>query len=109
MLASAFMYLSFSSLCMSDSFLILFDTLSLIFVFAGMRFAKDRNLCWWLAAISMGFGFLTKGPVGVVLPAVSSLIYMGMTKKLHLLKARHFVWRWVSQASFKDNTGPILK
>ncbi len=96
MLASAFMYLSFSSLCMSDSFLILFDALSLIFIFAGMRFAKNRNLYWWLAAVSMGFGFLTKGPVGLVLPAASSLIYMGMTNKLHLVRASHIIWALVS-------------
>ena len=92
MLASSFMYLSFSSLCMSDMFLVMFDALSLIAIYAGIIFDKNRAVCWRLAALSMGFAFLTKGPVGIVLPALASLIYLGLTKKLSIIKAEHIIW-----------------
>ncbi len=89
MLGSAFMYLSFSSLCMSDMFLVMFDVLSLIAIYAGIKTQSKRSLCWWLAAASMGFAFLAKGPVGLVLPAVSSLIYLALTKNLGMIKINH--------------------
>jgi 4-amino-4-deoxy-L-arabinose transferase-like glycosyltransferase len=92
MLASSFMYLSFSCLCMSDMFLVMFDTLSLMAIYAGIISEKNRTLCWWLAALSMGFAFLTKGPVGIVLPALATLIYLGWTQRLTFIKAKHIIW-----------------
>jgi len=91
MLGSAFMYLSFSSLCMSDIFLVMFDSLSLIGVYAGIKIAKKRPLCWWLASVSMGCAFLAKGPVGVVLPVFASFIYLMLTRNLRLIKINHIV------------------
>jgi hypothetical protein len=39
----------------------------------------------------MGLAFLAKGPVGVVLPAVASLAYLGSTKNLGLIKINHIL------------------
>lgn len=103
-LGTSFMYLSFSALCMSDSMLVLVDTLTLILLYAGFRSGEKsespshgalpggkptRTTLWFLAAASMGFGFLTKGPVAVVLPAVFFLAFLFAEKQLKLVKFKH--------------------
>ena len=118
MLSSAFMFLSFSTLCMSDMFLVMFDTLSLIFVYAGITLANKRTFYWWLAALSMGLAFLTKGPVGVVLPAMASLIYLTVTKNLGLIKPLHILLAlitiaiiaspWFYAAYLANGTGALV-
>ncbi len=91
LLGSAFMFFSFAALCMSDMLLTLFDATTLSFLYAGTLSQKRRFAFWWLAAASMGLAFLTKGPVGLVLPAVSFLIYLALTKQLKLIKPQHVV------------------
>lgn len=91
LLASSFMYFSFSYLCMSDMTLVLCDVATLAFAYAGIVNERRRTLLWWLASVSMGFGFITKGPVGIVLPAASTLIYLGVTRQLRLIKPLHVV------------------
>ncbi|MBX3074853.1 glycosyltransferase family 39 protein [Candidatus Obscuribacterales bacterium] len=103
-LGTSFMYLSFSALCMSDSMLVLVDTVTLILLYAGFRCGEKsesqsigapsggkptRTTLWFLAAASMGFGFLTKGPVAVVLPAVFFLAFLFVEKQLKLVKFKH--------------------
>lgn len=119
-LATSFMYLSFSALCMSDSMLVLVDSITLILMYAGYRASDSstdntavtnlensnqsaspstagegqsttwtRSKLWFLAAASMGLGFLTKGPVAVVLPAVFFFAYLVAEKKLSLVKPKH--------------------
>ncbi len=117
-LTSAFMYLSFSYLCMSDMFLVMFDTVSLIFIYAGMRFLQQRTTFWRIAAISTGLSFLTKGPVGVVLPVAASLVYMALTKRLSFIKAGHVLWAaialiviaspWFYAAYFANGTSALI-
>jgi 4-amino-4-deoxy-L-arabinose transferase-like glycosyltransferase len=89
LLASAFMFFSFAALCMSDMLLTLFDTCTLCFLYAGTLTEKRRSICWWLASVSMGLAFLTKGPVGLVLPAISFLLYLALTKQIKLIKPSH--------------------
>ncbi len=118
MLGSSFMFLSFSTLCMSDMFLVLFDTMTLILIYAGIKLAEKRTLCWWLAAVSMGLAFLTKGPVGVVLPAMASLIYLAVTKNLSLIKPLHILLAlitigiiaspWFYAAYLANGTGALI-
>ncbi len=97
-LGTSFMYMSFSALCMSDTMLVLVDTITLILLYAGFC-AQDgalktaatwtRSKLWFLAAASMGLGFLTKGPVAVVLPAVFFIAFLIVEKKLTLVKPKH--------------------
>jgi 4-amino-4-deoxy-L-arabinose transferase-like glycosyltransferase len=89
---SSFMFFSFSYLCMSDMFLVMFDTLSLILIYAGIRAEKKRTLLWLAAAASMGFGFVTKGPIGIVLPGISAIVYLAATKRLHFIKLHHVIF-----------------
>ncbi len=122
-LATSFMYLSFSALCMSDTMLVLVDSITLILMYAGYRSSDSpvgntavptlengsqsassasssnsetvkstgwtRSKLWFLAAASMGLGFLTKGPVAVVLPAVFFIAFLIAEKKLSLVKPKH--------------------
>ncbi len=100
MLGSSFMFLSFAYLCMSDMLLVMFDTLTMSLLFAGTVAAtqKRRDLLFWAASLSAGLAFLVKGPVGIALPAVSFLIYLGLTRQLSLLKPRHFALGLVTAA-----------
>lgn len=115
-LATSFMFLSFSALCMSDSMLVLVDTITLILMFAGYLAADrsspknveavsvgespspspagqpsnwTRSKLWFLAAASMGVGFLTKGPVAVALPALFFIAFLIAERKLSIVKPKH--------------------
>lgn len=134
-LGTSFMYLSFSALCMSDTMLVLVDTITLTLLYAGLRAGErnaagrgssherenggaaergahergahergssherengtapklDRTALWFLAAASMGVGFLTKGPVAVVLPSAFFLAYLFIEKQLKTIKLKHIV------------------
>lgn len=80
-LASSLMFISFSNLCMSDMSLVFFDTLSLTLLYASLMQDKKRSVLLYWASLSMGLGFLVKGPVGIVLPAVSFAVYLTITKQ----------------------------
>lgn len=128
-LATSVMYLSFSALCMSDSWLVLIDTVTLVLLYAGLKAepcrsrrggpeaggtqavavlepgagetpalpaqsqgkappALGRTTLWLLAAASMGIGFLTKGPITVVLPSAFFIAYLFIEGKLSAVKPR---------------------
>ncbi|MDZ4833168.1 MAG: glycosyltransferase family 39 protein [Candidatus Melainabacteria bacterium] len=125
-LATSFMYLSFSALCMSDTMLVLVDTITLILMYAGYRAPEKNELnfgpssaddnpgtssatvnsgtlaprttnwtrtkLWSLAAAAMGLGFLTKGPVAVVLPAAFFIAFLIVERKLSLVKPKHLAF-----------------
>ncbi|HEY9791266.1 MAG TPA: glycosyltransferase family 39 protein [Candidatus Obscuribacterales bacterium] len=88
---SSFMFFSFAYLCMSDMYLVLFDTLTLILLYMGTLQESKRTLLWLLAATSMGFAFVTKGPIGIVLPAISFVAFLALTKRLHFIKPLHVI------------------
>jgi len=87
--ASSFMFLGFSYLCMSDMTLVLFETMTISLLYAGAMSAPRRNQMWWLGSFTMGLAFLTKGPVGIVLPTVCFLVFLALTRQLSLIKPRH--------------------
>ncbi len=88
-LSSSFMFFSFSNLCMSDMLLVMFDCISLSLLYAGCLLNSKRTLLWFLASASMGLAFLTKGPVGIVLPALSFVVYLAATRQLLLVRPVH--------------------
>jgi 4-amino-4-deoxy-L-arabinose transferase-like glycosyltransferase len=98
MLASSFFYFGFSYLCMSDMTLVLFDTITLLLAYMGIVNQKRRSMLWWLASVSMGFAFITKGPVGIVLPGAAILAYLAVTRQLKLIRASHVVLGGVTAA-----------
>lgn len=84
-LASSQRYWEFATLCMTDMFLTLFDSVSLIALFVGLKNEKLRLRCFVIAAVSMGLAVLTKGPVGLILPAFSFFLYLVFTRSLKVL------------------------
>ncbi|MBX9724989.1 MAG: glycosyltransferase family 39 protein, partial [Candidatus Obscuribacterales bacterium] len=88
-LASSLMFISFANLCMSDMNLVFFDTVSLGLLFASLQNEKRRSILLYFAALSMGMAFITKGPVGIVLPSISFAAFLSITKqwkKIELVK-----------------------
>ncbi len=90
MLASSFMFFSFAALCMSDMLLLLFDLLTLVAAYAGIKHEDKRLLYFWLSALSMGLGFTVKGPIAVVLPAAAIFLFLLATRQLGKLKPIYF-------------------
>lgn len=80
-LASSVMFISFSNLCMSDMTLVFFDTLTMGLLYWSLEDEKRRNILLYIASLSMGLAFLTKGPVGIVLPSLAFAIYLTLTKQ----------------------------
>ncbi len=80
-LASSLMFMSFANLCMADMNLVLFDTMSLTLLFSALKNEKHRSILFYFGALSMGFAFITKGPVGIVLPAISFAIFLTLSKQ----------------------------
>lgn len=86
---SGFMFLSFATLCMSDMPLVLFDTLALGSFYGACQSARHRNALLWSGSMLMALGFLTKGPVGIVLPSLSFMIYLTATRQWKIIKWHH--------------------
>jgi 4-amino-4-deoxy-L-arabinose transferase-like glycosyltransferase len=118
MLATSFLFLSFAALCMSDMLLVFFDTLTLTLMYLGMRSEKRRDLLWVLSALSMGLAFLTKGPVGIVLPVLAMITFLGLTKWLKMVKPKHVIYAlliialvaspWFIAAYFSNGSNAIM-
>lgn len=116
-LSSAFMYFAFAACSMSDMLLTMFDVITLFLLYAGAASSRRRTLLWWLASVSMGSAFLTKGPVGLVLPAVSFALYLAITGQLKLIKPIHVLIGgataaivaspWFLAAYFANGTGAM--
>lgn len=90
-LATSFMYLHFSALCMSDSWLVLCDTAALATMYAGLRVTEKRSIYWFFSAVFLALGFLVKGPVALVLPLGFFACYLLATKNLRAVTIRHFL------------------
>ncbi len=72
-------------LAVPDPFLIGWLTLTL---FSLYDFLQGNSRAWKWIYIGAGFGFLTKGPIAVVLPGLVALVYLMMTKSLNLSTIR---------------------
>lgn len=86
---SSFMFLSFAYNCMSDIWLVLFDTITLVLLYRGAADESKRTSYFMLASGSMGLAFITKGPIGIVLPAAAFAAYLLCTGRLKIIKPMH--------------------
>lgn len=68
-------------LAVPDPYLIFFINAALFSIY--MFFQTRNNLYLWGLYLAMGLGFLTKGPVALVLPALVVFIYMLLTKQFN--------------------------
>lgn len=73
--------ISLGRMALTDSVLIFFTTLSLFGFWLGFR--GEGRLRHWLWAFygGMALGTLTKGPVGVLVPLLTVLLYLTLTKR----------------------------
>jgi 4-amino-4-deoxy-L-arabinose transferase-like glycosyltransferase len=66
-------------LAVPDPYLILFNVLTLYGAYGWIT--TGRNTWLWMAALCTGLGILTKGPVSVLLPGLSILLWTGWEKR----------------------------
>jgi 4-amino-4-deoxy-L-arabinose transferase-like glycosyltransferase len=78
-LASAIQFCVLSHASTPDAPLIFFTVLTFYFFW---RFHEDQSAAWWIpTAVACGFAVLTKGPIGVGLPAVVVLLYFAWNRE----------------------------
>ena len=117
-LASSVMFISFSNLCMSDMTLVFFDTITMGLLYWSLENEKRRSILLYIASLSMGLAFLTKGPVGIVLPSLAFVIYLTLTKQWkkieivkHVLPCTFFIALagvpWFMAAVRQNGTGAL--
>lgn len=80
MLSSFQLHVQFH-LAVPDPFLIFWFTLTLLSFF---DFLQGNPKAWKWIFIGAGFGFLTKGPIAVVLPGLIAVVYLMLTKNLNI-------------------------
>lgn len=88
-LCSSFLFGYFATLSMADMWLTLFTSAACALLLAGSLSERRRALHWWLASVCLALAFLTKGPVGVILPVASFLLYLAFTRHWGQIRLRH--------------------
>ena len=72
--------------CLPDMALCFFITLSLFLFYKGYTSREKKGLFYLLAYIPAGLGFLTKGPVAIVIPGGVVLLYLAARRDLREIK-----------------------
>lgn len=91
-LATAAQFVVLSRIVLTDMFLCLFVTAALYCFSLGYAHEKIRKVSWTALFIFCGFGFLTKGPLGILLPFFGIVSYLFARGEGKLLRA--FPWGW---------------
>ncbi len=78
--------------CMVDMLFTFFVTLSLCFLHRGFSEEGARKGPFVLAYAAMGLAALTKGPLGIILPAIVCLAFLAVDRKLGLLRSMMIPW-----------------
>lgn len=89
-LATSLEFWILAKIVVTDSFLFLFHSIAVGLVYLAWR--ERRKSYAMIAYGAAGLAVLTKGPVGIVLPALTVLGYILMTKRWSLLK-RSYIWQ----------------
>ena len=84
-LATTTSYLKLSREARVDMTLCFFIVLSILFFILGYKNETRRNLYFVLYFVSSAFATLAKGPVGIVLPSIISLIFLIIRKELKMI------------------------
>jgi 4-amino-4-deoxy-L-arabinose transferase-like glycosyltransferase len=90
-LGTSLQYFMISKLLIPDVVLFVFDSAALVFFFLGYFENKGRN--WWYLLMypCMALAVLTKGPVGILLPGIIIIVFIGLEKKWSELKQMHIL------------------
>ena len=92
MLATAAQFVVLSRIVLTDMVLCLFVAAAFYCFSLGYKFLKYRKAAWLLLFVFCALGFLTKGPVGILLPFFGIIAYLILNKEKHLLK--EIPWGW---------------
>jgi 4-amino-4-deoxy-L-arabinose transferase-like glycosyltransferase len=84
-LATAQRFMEFTSLCMVDMLLTCFDLGTLVALYASSADEKHRGRWFALAGVCSACAVLTKGPVGLVLPAACFGLWLVVTKQIKVI------------------------
>ena len=88
-LCSSYTFGYFATLSMSDMWLTLFTSAAIALLMAGSLQAGRRTLHWWLASVCLALAFLSKGPVGVILPVGSFILYLVLAREWGQVRLHH--------------------
>src|SRR3989344_2683865 len=91
-LATGVEFIIISRIVLTDMFLCLFVTAALASFSVGYFHLKYRKPAWIFVFIFCGLGFLTKGPLGLLLPFFGIVSYLLANDEKHLLK--EIPWGW---------------
>ncbi len=91
-LATGVEFIIISRIVLTDMFLCLFVTAALACFSIGYFYPKHRKLAWVCIFAFCGLGFLTKGPLGILLPFFGIISYLLASDERHLLK--EMPWGW---------------
>ncbi|MEI6632993.1 MAG: glycosyltransferase family 39 protein [Chlamydiota bacterium] len=78
--------------CMVDMVFTFFVTLALYLLYRGFSDGGHRGHWFIPAYFAAGLAALTKGPLGVVLPALVSLVYLAWQRRLKFLREMRIPW-----------------
>lgn len=74
----------------TDALLFLFDGSALGLIYLALLTKKRKY--YWGAYLMAGFAVLTKGSVGIVLPGLIVIVYLGVTRQWRCFKELDFYW-----------------
>ncbi len=86
-LATAAEFMVVSRIVLTDVFLCLFVTLAFFSFSFGYERPKSRQIAWFFIFIFCALGFLTKGPLAVILPWASIFLFLIINQEEYLLKS----------------------
>lgn len=89
-LSSAIYFCMMAHAATPDATLLFFTVLTFYFAWQGSRDGRR----WWFipAGVASGLAVLTKGPVGLALPALSVLLFLVWNREFHRLRDKRLVW-----------------
>ena len=91
-LATGVEFIIVSRIVLTDMYLCLFVTAALFCFSFGYSCLKHRKTAWLFIFVFCSLGFLTKGPLGVLLPFFGIGSYLIVNQERHLLK--EIPWGW---------------
>jgi len=84
-------YLITARRCLPDMALTVFVLLTILLLLKGYQASSRKTLCYAVASIPAALGFLTKGPIALVLPAGAMGVFLVFKGELRLPRLSHLL------------------
>ena len=89
------LYVGLSRTVFTDLIFSVFILLSLLSFYWGFSFGKRKSIGILMFFVFSALAVLSKGPLGLVIPLVSVILFLGIKKDIKFLFARCFVWGFI--------------